>query len=221
MFRILLFLFIAFPVSLGYAQQTKLALSKYNGGGDWYANLQTSLPNLIRFANDNGLSLNAEQAIVEPGSLDLFAYPFVHLTGHGNIVLSGAEAENLRNYMLSGGFLHIDDNYGMDPFIRIAVKQIFPEYAFVPLPVDHPIFKAPFSFPKGLPKIHAHDNKPPEALGIFHEGRLVCLYTHESDLGDGWEDPDVHGDTPQNHLEALQMGVNILSYVFMGGTEIE
>jgi hypothetical protein len=193
----------------------RIALLKYNGGGDWYANLETSLPNLIRFCNEElKMNIHPEQAIVETGSPDLFLFPFVHMTGHGNWVLSNQEADNLRKYLLAGGFLHIDDNYGMDPYVRPQMKKVFPELDFVELPFSHPIFHQKFNFPQGLPKVHEHDQKAPQAFGLIHEGRLVCLYTYESDLGDGWEDYEVHKDSPQSREKALQMGANILSFIF-------
>ncbi|MEZ4722637.1 MAG: DUF4159 domain-containing protein [Flavobacteriales bacterium] len=194
----------------------KLALVKYHGGGDWYANLETSLPNLARFCNDElGTNLSNEQAIVDLNDRALYQYPFLHLTGHGNIIFNDAEIQNLRNYLVAGGFLHIDDNYGMDQFIRPQMKKVFPELDFVELPSTHPIFHQKFAFDKGLPKIHEHDNNRPQALGLYHDGRLVCLYTFESDLGDGWEDPRIHNDTEENHLKALRMGANLIQFVFM------
>ncbi len=193
----------------------RLAIMKYNGGGDWYANLETSLPNLIRFCNKElGTNIDPEQSIVEASSPDLFNFPFVHMTGHGNWVLSNQESENLRKYLLAGGFLHIDDNYGMDPYVRPQMKKVFPELDFVELPFSHPIFHQKFDFPNGLPKIHEHDQKPPQAFGLIFEGRLVCLYTFETDLGDGWEDYEVHKDTPASHEKALRMGANLLQFVF-------
>ena len=192
----------------------QIAILKYNGGGDWYAN-PTALPNLIAFSNENiGTNIKKEPATVEVGSNDIFNYPFLHMTGHGNVVFSSTEAENLRNYLLGGGFLHIDDNYGMDPFVRAEIKKVFPEEDLVELPINHPIFHGKYKFKNGLPKIHEHDAKPSQAFGIISDGRLVCLYTHESDLGDGWEDAEVHNDSEQIRLKALQMGCNILEYVF-------
>lgn len=197
----------------------RLAVLKYGGGGDWYSN-PTSLKNLSIFCNQElGLQLDPKYATVEVGSADLFNYPFVHMTGHGNVVFSNAEAENLRRYLLAGGFLHIDDNYGMDPFVRIAMKKVFPETDFVELPWQHPIYHQKFSFPNGLPKIHEHDGKPPQGFGILWEGRLVCFYTYECDLGNGWEDQEVHRDPEAVRQLALQMGANILSYVFLGDTK--
>jgi hypothetical protein len=192
----------------------KLALLKYNGGGDWYAN-PTSLTNLSKFCNTAlGTDLNPDYATVEVGSADLFNYPFVHMTGHGNVVFSPSEAENLRTYLIGGGFLHADDNYGMDPYIRVALKQVFPELTLVELPFEHPIYHQKFLFPNGLPKIHEHDGKPPQGFGLIWQGRLIVLYTYECDLGDGWEDPEVHHDPEEIRLKALQMGANIVSYVF-------
>lgn len=192
----------------------KLALLKYRGGGDWYAN-PTSLTNLARFCNEHlGTNFDPNYATVESGSAEIFNYPFVHATGHGNILFTEQEAANMRAYLIGGGFLHIDDNYGMDPFVRPAMKQVFPELEFVELPFEHEIFHQKFDFPNGLPKIHEHDGKPPQAFGLFWEGRLVCLYTYECDLGDGWEDPDVHKDPPEVRRQALEMGANIVQYAF-------
>lgn len=208
-------LLILLAASLSASAQTSIALLKYGGGGDWYAN-PTSLTNLIAFCNGElSMNLNPQYATVDVGSSDLFNYPFVHLTGHGNVVFSPSEAANLRNYLLAGGFLHIDDNYGLKDYIVPQMKRVVPESDFVELPASHPIFHQRFDFPKGLPKIHEHDNKPPRAYGLFLEGRLVCLFTYECDLGDGWEDTDVHNDSPATHLKALQMGANILQYVFL------
>lgn len=199
----------------GTAPPLRIALLKYGGGGDWYANLETSLPNLIRFCNENiGTNIDTKQSVVEVGSPELFNYPFVHMTGHGNVVFSQKEAENLRNYLIGGGFLHIDDNYGMDPFIRPQMKRVFPELDFVELPFSHPIYNQKFQFINGLPKIHEHDNKPTQGFGLIYNGRLVCFYSYETDLGDGWEDPDVHKDSPEVRSKALKMGANIISYVF-------
>lgn len=196
----------------------KIALVKYNGGGDWYANLQTSLPNLINYCNKNlGTNIDPQQAIVEIGSPEIFNYPFLHITGHGNIVFSDKEAENLRNYLKGGGFLHIDDNYGLDKFIRPQLKRVFPELDLVELPYSHPIYHQKYSFNTGLPKIHEHDSKPPQGFGLVYEGRLVCFYSVECDLGDGWEDPDVHHDSPEAREKALKMGANLIQYAFTGG----
>lgn len=196
------------------AQAQQLAVLKYSGGGDWYSN-PSSLPNLIAFCNENlGTTLSPEVATVEPSSSDIFQYPFVHMTGHGNVLFQDMDIENLRNYLLSGGFLHIDDNYGMDEYLNKEITKLFPNKAFVELPVDHPIFYSYANFPKGLPKIHEHEGARPQAKGIFHEGRLILLFTVESDLGDGWESPEVHNDPPEVRKKALDMGANIIKYVF-------
>ena len=195
-------------------QAVKIALLKYNGGGDWYAN-PTSLPNLIAYCNTNlKTNINPEPATIEIGTPELFNYPFVHITGHGNIIFSESEANNLRAYLEGGGFLHVDDNYGIDEFFRREIKKVFPDKELVELPPDHPIFHQKYKFNEGLPKIHEHDNKPPQAFGIFIGERMVCLYTHESDLGDGWEDADVHNDPAEVREKALKMGANIIQYVF-------
>lgn len=192
----------------------RLALIKYGGGGDWYAD-PTALPNLIAFFNEQaGSKIQPTHDIVEVGSSDIFNYPFVHMSGHGNVEFSIQEAQNLRNYMISGGFLHIDDNYGMDPFVRPQMKKVFPELDFIELPANHEMYNIRFKFPKGLPKIHEHDGKPPQGFGLFWEGRLVCYYTYETDLSDGWEDIQVHNNSPEARLNALRMGANLLEYVF-------
>jgi hypothetical protein len=192
----------------------EIALLKYSGGGDWYAN-PTSLPNLISYCNTTiNTKIKAKPATVEPSNPDLFSYPFVHMTGHGNVVFSEADVNNLKNYMNSGGFLHIDDNYGMDQYIRKEIKKIFPNNELVEIPSNHPIFQKPFVFSNGLPKIHQHDMKRPQAFGIFIADRIVLLYTFECDLGDGWEDQEVHNDPREIREKSLKMGANILNYVF-------
>lgn len=191
-----------------------IAVLQYGGGGDWYSN-PTALPNLIRFCNQHiNTTINEKPLTVRPGSVDLFDYPFVHMTGHGNVFFTSEEAENLRSYLLSGGFLHIDDNYGMDEYLRKELVKIFPDKELKELPGNHPIFNYQFPFPQGLPKIHEHDRGRPQAFGITHEGRLVLLYTYESDLGDGWENPEIHNDPAEVRLKALRMGANIVKYVF-------
>ena len=196
----------------------QIALLKYSGGGDWYANLETSLPNLIKFCNTNlKTNINPEPATVEVGSPEIFNYPFVHVTGHGNVVFNQQETENLRNYLMGGGFLHISDNYGMDKFIRPQIKNVFPELDFVELPFSHPIYHQKYDFPNGLPKIHEHEGKAPQGFGLFYKGRMVCFYDFECDLGDGWESSEVHKDSPEARQKALKMGANILQYVLMGG----
>ncbi len=212
---LLVVLFVFVPRWL-WSQDTKvkIALLKYKGGGDWYAN-PTSLPNLIRFCNENlNTDLAKEPAVVEPGNRDIFNYPYVHLTGHGNIVFTPVEAENLRKYLLGGGFLHADDNYGLEPSFRREMKKVFPDDEWIELPWEHPIFHQRYDFSQGLPKIHEHDTKRPQAFGIVKEGRLVVLFTFETDLGDGWEDLEVHRDPENKHRQALEMGANIISYVF-------
>lgn len=199
-------------ISEGKAQE--IAILKYNGGGDWYAN-PTAVPNLIRFCNANiGTRLNDKPATVEVGSAAIFQYPFLHMTGHGNVVFSQEELENLRTYLASGGFLHIDDNYGMKPYVTKQLDALFPNTPLDEIGADHPIFFQEYNFPKGLPKIHEHDGQRPQALGIYYEQRLVLLFTFESDLGDGWEDPAVHNDPEEVRQQALKMGANIVSYVF-------
>jgi hypothetical protein len=202
-------------LSIG-AQESKLKIAKlkYNGGGDWYAN-KTALPNLIKFANESlGTRIYKYEDVVEVGSKDLFLYPYVYMTGHGNVVFSTQEAQNLRRYLVGGGFLHIDDNYGLDPFIRLEMKKVFPQLEFVELPFDHPIYHQKFDFQSGLPKIHEHDGKPPKGYAIIFEGRVVCFYTYECDLGNGWEDQSIYNDPEALRVKALQMGTNILSYAF-------
>jgi len=198
-----------------FAQSSfQIALLKYSGGGDWYAN-PTSLPNLVRFANTNlGTNISEDIATVDVGNPEIMNYPFVHMTGHGNVVFSDQEAQNLRQYLMAGGFLHIDDNYGLNQYIRPQMKKVFPELDFVELPFDHPVYHQKYQFPNGLPKIHEHDKKPAQGFGLFWNGRLVCFYTYECDLGDGWEDQAVHKDSEPTRLKALQMGANLLDYVF-------
>lgn len=210
--KLIVFMLFLLTPFLGRSQE--IALLRYGGGGDWYSN-PTSLPNLIQFCNQQiNTSLKSKPATVAPGDIELFNYPLVHMTGHGNVYFSDEEVNNLRQYLLSGGFLHIDDNYGMDPYIRKELKKLFPNEDLKELPADHPIFRQKFSFPKGLPKIHEHDNSRPQAFGISFEGRLVLLYTFECDLGDGWENPEVHNDPPDVRTKALQMGANMVQYVF-------
>lgn len=193
----------------------KIGLLKYNGGGDWYANLETSLKNLIDFCNKNiGTTINPEQGVVEVGSPELFNYPFVHITGHGNIIFSPQEAQNLRNYLMAGGFLEISDNYGLDKFLRPQMKKVFPELDFVELPFSHPVYHQHYDFPNGLPKVHEHEGKPAQGFGLIYNGRLICFYDYECDLGDGWEDYEVHKDSPEIHQKALKMGANLIEYAF-------
>ena len=208
-----IFLFIFLLCTLVLSAQD-IAVLKYKGGGDWYGN-PTSLPNLISFCNSNiNTKINPKPEVVETGSLDIFQYPMLHMTGHGNVFFSPEDAENLKNYLLSGGFLHIDDNYGMEPYITKELKKVFPNTDLVELPKTHEIFNIEYKFPEGLPKIHVHDGKRPQAFGIFHEGRLVLLFTYESDLGNGWEDSEVHNDPIEVREQALKMGANIVKYAF-------
>ncbi|GAA3620808.1 DUF4159 domain-containing protein [Flavivirga jejuensis] len=191
-----------------------MAILKYKGGGDWYGN-PTALPNLIAFCNQNiDTKITPKPQTVEVGSTDIFQFPLLHMTGHGNVFFSETDAENLRNYLISGGFLHIDDNYGMAPYITKELKKVFPDKDLVELSTSHKIFNMPYKFPKGLPKIHEHDGKRPQAFGIFQEDRLVLLFTYESDLGDGWEDTEVHNDPANVREKALKMGANIVRYAF-------
>lgn len=192
----------------------RIAVVRYGGGGDWYSN-PTALTNLIAFCRENlNMDMARDYDVVHVGSSDLFNYPWVYLTGHGNVSFSEHDAQNLRNYLISGGFLHIDDNYGLDPYIRPEMKKVFPELEFVELPWDHPIYHQRFAFPEGPPKIHEHDGKPAQGFGLVYEGRLVCYYTYETDLGNGWEDQEVHNNPQEIRLKALKMGANIIQYVF-------
>ena len=206
------YLFFLLVSVMSFSQE--IALVKYSGGGDWYAN-PTSLPNLIKYCNQNiNTKIKPKPGTVEPSSPDLFSYPFVHMTGHGNVVFSDADVSNLKNYLTSGGFLHIDDNYGMDQYIRKEITQLFPNNDLIEIPANHQIFQKPYLFSGGLPKIHEHDGKRPQAFGIFIKNRLVLLYTYECDLGDGWEDTEVNNDPIEVREKALKMGANILNYVF-------
>ena len=209
-------IFLAFTLSTAAQGTFQLAVLKYKGGGDWYSN-PTSVPNLVEFCNKElGMNLNADVPFVEVGSPDLFNYPLVHMTGHGNVVFTPGDVENLRNYLMAGGFLHISDNYGMDPYIRTQMKRVFPELEFVELPFAHPIYHQKFNFDRGLPKVHEHDDGAPKGLGLIYEGRLVCFYDFESDLGDGWEDWEVHKDPESVRKLALEMGANIIRFVMLG-----
>ena len=211
--KIGIILFLICSVFNVYGQQ--IALLKYDGGGDWYSN-PTSLPNLIQFVNSKTNSkIDKNVKEVSPEDPELFNYAFVHLTGHGNIYFSDEAAENLRTYLLSGGFLHADDNYGLDPYFRKAIKKVFPNRPLKKISSDHPLFSIKFEFKQGLPKIHEHDGLPAQAFGIEDDnGRLMVVFTYESDLGNGWEDPSVHGDPEEVRLEALKMGANLLTYAF-------
>ncbi|WP_372745468.1 DUF4159 domain-containing protein [Lutibacter sp.] len=209
---LIVFIFWVFTISIVSAQQ--IAVLKYNGGGDWYAN-PTALPNLIKFCNTQiKTSIKETPETVSVNSSDLFNYPIVFMTGHGNVFFNDDDAENLRNYLISGGFLHISDNYGFDKFIRREIKKIFPNLDFQEIPYNHPIFHQTFNFDKGIPKIHEHNNKAPQGFGLFYDGRLVCFYDYEADLSDGWEDEEIHNDPYEIRLKALKMGANIIEYAF-------
>lgn len=215
MYQLALILWMLLPaMAFAQASSVKIAVMKYGGGGDWYSN-PTALPNLIAFCNDNlKTTIDPVPGVVEPGSIDLFNYAYVDMTGHGNVVFSESEVSNLRTYLEGGGFLQITDNYGIDPFIRREMKKVFPELDFIELPFSHPIYSQKYRFPEGLPKIHEHDEKPAQGFGLIYKGRLVCFYNYESDLGDGWEDRSVHNDPEDVRQKALQMGANIISFVF-------
>lgn len=194
----------------------QVAVLKYKGGGDYYAN-PTAMPNLVKWVNKNlGMNIDPQVPFVDVGSPEIFNYPFVHMTGHGNVVFSSNEASNLRDYLIGGGFLHVSDNYGMDAFVRKELKKVFPELELVELPFGHPIYHQTYDFPSGLPKIHEHDKKAPQGFGLIYEGRLVVFYDYECDLGDGWEDYEVHRDSEETRTKAFKMGANILQYVLMG-----
>lgn len=198
-----------------------IARLKYSGGGDWYVS-PTSLPNLIAFSNEHlNTNIYPEEEVVEPDDPDIFNYPFVHMTGHGNVIFNERERENLRNYLKSGGFLSVNDSYGMDEFVRPELKELFPDEELVELPHSHPVYHQTFSFPEGVPKIHEHDGNPPQGFGIIYEGRLVVFYNYEADIGDGWEDEAVHGNPPELRRKALEMGANLIEYAFTGGQEQE
>ena len=192
----------------------EVAVLKYNGGGDWYSN-QTAVPNLIKFANKNSnTKIKLNQGTVAVGSIDLFNFPVVFMTGHGNVFFTEQEAQNLRNYLTSGGFLHVSDNYGLDKYIRREMNKVFPKLKFQEIPSNHPIYNQTFIFKNGIPKIHVHDKKKPKGFGLFFEGRLVCFYDYESDLSDGWEDSSIHNNPQNIRLKALKMGSNIIEYAF-------
>ena len=211
-FQNLLFL-VLFLLSLVQTKAQEVAILKYDGGGDWYAN-PTAIPNLIRFCNENiRTKLNEKPRNVETQSKEIFNYPIVFLTGHGNVFFSESASENLRNYLISGGFLHISDNYGLNEFIRKEMKKVFPELEFKEIPFEHAIYHQNYNF-STLPKIHEHDQASAQGFGLFYEGRLICFYDYESDLSDGWEDEIVHNNPPEVRLKALQMGANIMSYAF-------
>ncbi len=189
-----------------------LARLKYHGGGDWY-NDPSIIPNLLAFMADNtNVAVGKSEAVVEIMDEELFSYPVLFMTGHGRISFSKQEAQRLRLYLTSGGFLYADDDYGMDKSFREEIRKVFPNAKLLELPLSHPIYHSHFEFPKGLPKIHEHDGGPPQGFGIFHEGRLVVFYTYETNISDGWADPNVHGDPPDVRQKALEMGTNIMVF---------
>ena len=209
-----IFCFFISITILSFSQSSyQFAKLKYSGGGDWYAN-PSSLKNLAIFCNKNlNMNIDENYDVVEPSSNKIFEYPYIYMTGHGNVSFSDMDIENLKKYLTGGGFLHIDDNYGMNKFIRTEIKKIFPESDFVEIPYNHNIYNNIYKFQNGLPKIHEHDNKPPQGLAIIHENKIVCFYSYESDLGDGWEDQSVHNNPENIRIKALQMGANIIGYV--------
>ncbi len=194
-----------------------IARLRYEGGGDWYAN-PSSLPNLLRAIGERtGIAVARREVVVAPLDPALRDQPFLYMTGHGNVRFSAQERVALRAYLLDGGFLHADDNYGLDESFRRELASIFPDREMVELPPDHPVFHTLYEFPDGLPKIHEHDGARPQGFGLFEDGRLMVFYSYESDLGDGWEDPDVHDDAPETREAALRMGVNLFLYALSGG----
>ena len=210
----LLLLMLTLFVGTAFQKSTyKIGRLKYSGGGDWYSN-RTALPNLIEFCNQNlATNFDAEEAIVDAGSTDIYNHPFIYLTGHGNVVFNTQEAENIRKYLTGGGFMHIDDNYGLDKFIRKEMKKVFPELDFIELPANHTIYNQKFKFSTGLPKIHEHDGKPAQGFALIFQGRVVCFYTFECDLGNGWEDAGTYaGDDTNTRQKALKMGANLIQY---------
>ncbi len=206
------------PVPATAADSVTIARLRYEGGGDWYAN-PSSLPNVLAAIRERtGIPARTREATVsllDPGLRD---HPYLYMTGHGNVRFSAAERAALRRHLDAGGFLHADDNYGLDASFRAEMAEVFPEDPLTEVPTDHPVFHAVYDFPQGLPKVHEHDGKAPQAFGIFRGGRLVVFYSYESDLGDGWEDPDVHDDPPQIREQALRMGVNL--FVFALGQNV-
>jgi len=212
--KIILIVLISLIVNVLNSQEVKIALLKYSGGGDWYAN-PTSLSNLAKFCNVNlHTQISTDVPAISVGSSELFNFPLVHITGHGNVIFSPEESENLRKYLISGGFLHVSDNYGLDKYIRREMKKVFPGLEFIELSYSHPIYHQKYDFNNGLPKIHEHDDKTAQGFGLIYKGRLVCFYDYECDLGDGWEDPDVHNDSFEKRQEALKMGANIVQFAF-------
>ena len=201
------------PLQAQDSASVQIARVKYGGGGDWYSD-ERSLPELLSFVRSNTLlDVARKEAVVELTSDKVYGYTYLYLTGHGNVRFSPAEAERLRDYLMGGGFLHIDDNYGLDEPIRRELRKVFPERELQEVPFSHPIYSIAYAFPSGLPKIHEHDGKPPRGYGLFDDaGRLMVFYSVESDLGDGWEPASVHDNPPEKRRAALRMGANILTY---------
>ena len=198
-----------------FGQNFSIARIHYSGGGDWYSD-PSSLPNLLKFLGENTqISVDEEEVRLRPTDPEFYQYPYLYLTGHGNVRFSAEEVTRLRESLLRGAFLHADDNYGMDASFREEIKRVFPNRDFIELPFDHPVFHIFYDFQNGLPKVHEHDGNPPQALGMFDDDRLMILYTFECDLGDGWEDPEVHNNSDEIRLKALQMGVNIIYYALI------
>lgn len=202
-------------INANFAQtKNKIALLKYRGGGDWYS-VVDALQNLTKFANKElGMNFDTDYAQIEVGSAEIFNYPFLFMTGHGNVIFSDEEATNLRNYCMAGGFIYVDDDFGMDPYVRPALKKIFPESQLVELPFEHPVFHQKFSFTKGVPKVHEHNSKAPQTFGLFYQDRLVLVYTFESNISDGWESAEVHKNPDELRQQSLRMGANILQFAF-------
>ncbi len=210
--KLFLFLFCTLTYYTHIAQE--VAILKYNGGGDWYAN-PTAIPNLVAFANSNiKTNIAKTPTSVLISSEDIFNYPLLFMTGHGNVLFSEDDANNLRNYLISGGFLHISDNYGLDKFIRRELKKVFPKTDLKEIPANHPIYHQTFKFANGIPKIHEHDKKAAQGFGIFYNNRLVVFYDYETDLSDGWEDTAIHNNPTKVREKALKMGANIIEYAF-------
>lgn len=209
-----LFFFTFFILCSFFNHAQEVAILKYNGGGDWYAN-PTAIPNLVAFSNQNiGTNISKNPQSVAANSEDIFNYPLLFMTGHGNVLFSDDDANNLKNYLISGGFLHISDNYGLDKFIRRELKKVFPALEFKEVPKNHPIYNQTFRFSNGMPKIHEHDKKQAQGFGLFYDGRLVVFYDYETDLSDGWEDEVIHNNPKEVREKALKMGANIIEYAF-------
>ena len=213
--KTLFFFSFIFASQMLFSQgKMKIALLKYRGGGDWYS-VVDALQNIVKYSNKElNTSIDADYATIDVGSAEIFNYPFLFMTGHGNVVLNDEEASNLRNYCLAGGFIFIDDDFGMDPYIKIVLKRIFPENALQELPFEHPVFHQKYNFAKGIPKVHEHEGRSPKTYGIFDKNRLCLIYAAESNISDGWESPEVHKDPEEARQQSLRMGANILQFAF-------